>query len=310
MKKSRRTPLLICLTLSAALLIVVYRTLTSPAMGAFVREQIIAFGRKEGLPIRIDRIDRDAEPVSCGLLSCRAKALSIVIPKAFSYFRFEEIVVSPRLLSFVLNKPHILIEGRLYGGEFSGDVVQHRKENSFVVSLAGTGLQASEMPQFEGITGGNLNFILQDLKIDRTGIAFGPSSIEIRNATKPGRTTLSTMKTGLPVAIEIPAISSFNVRIKADMSDGKLRISEGVLSSSLGSVDIRGDVTLPARRGGPTGFSLSGRTEINADGMREISNYPLITGALNISGRKGPQKLEYALNGDSSNPNFTTKPLP
>lgn len=309
MKKTWRAPLLIFCTLFAALLIVLYKVLTSQAMGAFVREQIIAAGRKEGLPIRIGPIDRETEPVSCGLLSCRAQALSIVIPKAFSYVRFDELVVSPRLLSLVLNAPHIILTGKMYGGEISGDLIQYRTDNSLMMSLLGKGLQASEVPQLEGIAGGNLNFSLQDLKIDKTVTAFGPSSIEIKNGTKPQKTILSTMKTGLPVAIEIPAVNSFNMLLKAEMTGGKLQISDGTLSSSLGSVTVRGDVAFPAR-GSTIGFALAGHAELTADGMREISNYPLIGAALNLSGRSGPQRFEYALKGDSANPDFTTKPLP
>lgn len=281
---------------------VLYLTLRSAAVGDYMREKIVEVSRNEGIPLRVDK-------VSCSLFGCKAQGVSVVIPRSFVYFRLEELSLMPKPLGILLGGAQVRMTGRLYRGTFQSEMKFQREERLSSGSIMAIGLQASEIPQLSGlgVVGGTFDFAFNSIFIKQGSMGFGPSVVKISDASKPEKTTLPPLLTGASTAIEVPALQNINLQISGDMKDGKLKIQDAVLSTSLGSLRAKGQFSFLGKSS-QVGLNFNGNIELNKEGMQELAGYFGLSGK--NFGATGSQKFEFHLGGSTANPDFSYKPLP
>ena len=289
MSSRQKTVLIIIGLVILALGVVIHLTLRSTAMGEYAKEKIIAVAGTQGIPLRIDR-------TSCGWTGCEAQGVSVVIPHAFSYLRLDEVSVAPRIASIAHWVPEMGIDGRTYGGRFKGTF--SRSVSTLRGSFSASGLQASEIPQLSGIgiTGGSVDIDVRDIEIGPGGIHCAPGRVTVVKASKPQKTTLPPLLTGLPVPIDIPSVGELNLAVTFLLEGGKLQVSEGELSGSFGKVSLKGEVA--GRLSAP--LLITGRADLTQEGVRNVTMF----------GGPASPRFEFRVAGTAAAPDFSTKPLP
>ena len=288
----KRIFLMAAAVLAVAVIIVLHFTLRSEAMGAYVQETLVAAGRVEGIPLRIDR-------VQCNWWGCTSRGISIVIPHAFSYIRLDEVTLSPRPLALLTGFHQLSLAGKTYGGSLSGVFSIGVAERLFRFSVKASGLQASEIPQLSGIgiSAGSVDLELKDLEASSAGVKFAQGALRISGASKPQKTALPPLLTGAPVPIEIPAVGELNLALTSSLGDGRWQITDGELWGSFGRVKLKGEVSSAKQ---PAPILITGRADLTSEGVRQVGMF----------GGPSSPRFEFRVAGTAAMPDFSMKALP
>jgi len=295
---SKKMILPLCFMLAVG--VVFYLTLKSDAVGNYVREKIIEVGREKGLSVKMDN-------VACGILGCKAEGVTVSVQHAFMYLRLDELNIRPKPVGILFGGPQLRITGQLYKGNFISELRIQPKESIANGSVIVTGLEVAEIPQLSGIglVAGILDFTFNSVVIKSDSLGFSNGEVRIIGASKPQKTSLPPLLTGAALPIDIPAMKEVNLQIIGEMRDNKLTLNEGKLASSLGLMQIDGDITF-SPKSGSVGLGLNGRVELSKEGNREI--YSLLGLGGRDVGTAATQKFDFRLSGTAANPDFTYKP--
>ncbi|NMC61979.1 MAG: type II secretion system protein GspN [SAR324 cluster bacterium] len=281
--------------------VVFYMTLKSDAVGSYVREKIIEVGREKGLSMKMDN-------VACGILGCKAEGVTVSLQHAFMYLRIDELNIRPKFVGILLGGPQLRMTGQLYRGNFISELRIQPKESIISGSVIVTGLEVAEIPQLSGIglVAGTLDFTLNSIVVKPDSLGFASGEVRIVGASKPQKTSLPPLLTGAALPIDIPAMREVNVQMIGQMRDDKLTLKEGRLASSLGLVQMEGEVSF-SQKSRSVGLGLNGRIELSKEGTREISSL------IGLEGKgvdaSAAQKFDFQLRGTAENPDFTYKPV-
>ncbi len=212
--------------------------------------------------------------------SYTAHNVRISIPRKFLFFDVDLIEVLPEYSTLLTLAPRIQMNAKLYEGSMSvlGQYALRKGDGSGTLSVKD--LKLAKHPQFAGfgVRDGSLSVDGKDLQFDNFGLRSGDVSLALNGVEKPQSSSFPLRNFGLPLDLQIPAITGLNLTVKAYMDRPAVDLSEVRLESSLGKLQARGKLTL-APNGQLASWLIDGTAELTADGQAALGQYlPLLSG--------------------------------
>lgn len=271
-----------------ALAIVLVAILNSASLKEFMRQELIHVARQHDLPLSL-------ESASCSITGCDVKNASLFFPEILLLVKIEGLHITPNLASFITSKPSFSFSGRVYGGQFEGDISYAARSDEVEGSFRARGIRFNEIPQLAalGINAGSGEISLSNFS--GAGAMFDLKSgvLKASDVSRPSRGAAASG------GFDIPAISNVQALVDLSAEKGIFKVARLSLTSSLGQVSGQGEAVLSGKSGTS---SLKGKVALSDDGSRLIGPLlPLISQGVVPSSSKN---FEVKLEGSLAEPRF------
>ncbi len=234
-----------------------------------------------------------------------AKSVEIDIPGILFGVTLDNLIISSSLPSLLTLKPKFNGEFGFYEGHVRVDGKASLSRASGQLSVRGDGIDMATHPRILmlGFSSAKINFDAPSIKLNPGGLV-GDFEFFLKDGERGGKTRIPLNRFGIPMSVQIPAISNINLDLKGSFDKKRLALKEINLDCSLGKAHGHGEIEPSGAR---PSISIELEVTLYAQGMELIEPFlPFILG----EAYNGPHdQFAIYLTGPIISPKFKITPV-
>lgn len=237
----------------------------------YITSQMEKAAASQGITLQLNEFSLNVRGV-------KARDLEAYFQRAFLGLSLSNVDVGFSLLKMMLGSLNGSLQADLYGGKVVGNSQIEISSRSGSGTFSLSEVKLNEHPQIAGlgITAGVISCNIPSFEISNGSLSKVEISLEMENVTKPLATTLPLPVQGTKIPFQIPSFTIDTLKGEAFIDTGLLHLNSFQFSSSLGSVEGMGELSLDGRSGSRHHLSFS--ITLSSDGLRHIGPYlPLLS---------------------------------